>query len=157
MKKLYVLFLMPLFVISCNGQVEKKAESESDIKENESIKPQTDIRVNKEYDEAGNLTRYDSAYVWSYSNFQGDSMLIDIDSVMSKFYPFLNSRQQFYFPGFGDKMFYNDSLFYYDFLNHDYFMKRWENSMERMNKMMWEMDSIKSQFFDEYYPDLNYE
>lgn len=157
MKKLLILFLIPLLVTSCTGQIDEKTKNETGKPKDESIQPKTDIRVNKEYDEDGNLIRYDSTYVWSYSNVQGDSMVVDIDSVMSKFYPFLDSRQHFYFPRFGDDMFYDDSLFYHNFLNQDYFKKRWEDSRERMNKMMDEMDSIKSEFFKEFYPDLNKE
>lgn len=155
MKKLLMLFAIPLLVISCNGQIKEKPIEE--IEKKETIQPKADIKVNKAYDENGNLVRYDSTYVWSYSNSFGDSMDVDIDSVMSDFYPFMNSFQRFGFPLINEDIFYNDSLFYNDFLNHDYFMNRWKNSYDRMNKMTQEMDSLKSMFFYDYYPELNQE
>ena len=157
MKKLIILFAIPLLVISCNGQVKEKPDERVVKNENETIQPKANFKVNKEYDENGNLIRYDSAYVWSYSNLMGDSIEVDVDSVMSYFYPFMNSHQRFGFPLINEDMFYNDSLFYNDFLNHDYFMNRWENTMDRMNKMMLEMDSLKSMFFYEHYPGLDYD
>lgn len=154
MKNAIMLLLIPLLIISCSGQSTEKKSQEKGHQSEAITQPKADIRVTKEYDKKGNLIRYDSSYIWSYENTAGDSVFVDVDSAMSQFYPFMDNRRQFGFRQFNNDMFYNDSLFYNDFLENDYFMHRWENSMERMNKMMLEMDSIKMQFFDEFYPGL---
>ncbi|MCB4234259.1 hypothetical protein LDL59_01710 [Kaistella anthropi] len=45
--------------------------------------PIEDIKVNKEYDENGNLIRYDSTYTYYYSNIEGDE--IAADSIFNNF------------------------------------------------------------------------
>ena len=109
--------------------------------------------MNKVYDENGNLIGYDSTYVWSYTNVQGDSVSVEADSVLSRFKPLINSR----YPGFlnnYDEMFFNDSSFYRYFLAPDYFIDRWEKEMSQSNELMRKMDSLKELFFQEQYPGL---
>lgn len=154
MKKIVIIFAIPLLFLSCSGQGQQKDlnnKAQSNIEKNE---PRAEIKVNKIYDDEGNMVRYDSTYVWSYSNVAGDSVFVDVDSVMSRFQPFMDAKNRFYFPFFHTEPFIQDSIFYYDFLDNDYFMHRWENSMESMTDMMREMDSLKSQFFRENYPAL---
>lgn len=75
MKKLNVILLIILlFSITINAQ--KK----------DSIKqPEEKIEVNKEFDEDGNLIRYDSIYSYSSSNLKMDAKRID--SIMNHFFP----------------------------------------------------------------------
>jgi hypothetical protein len=155
MLRILIVTIFSIFIVSCNGQngtKDKLANHSDEVK-----KPKTDIRVNKEYDDEGNLIRYDSTYTWSYSNIQGDSVFVDIDSAMLQFHSFMNDRRQFGFPFYNEDIFYNDSLFYQDFLDQDYFMNRWKESRYRMNRAIQEMDSIKSLFFRQNYPDMELE
>ncbi|MGD9991772.1 MAG: hypothetical protein AB7S69_00615 [Salinivirgaceae bacterium] len=125
-------------ISSCQGQDEKeKAET--------AVNPQTNISVNKEYDESGNLIRYDSTYSYFYSNVEGDTLLGD-----SIFQSFRNHFNQSYFfsesPFFSD-FFFEDSLLHYDFYKDDFFSNRFRRDMERMDSIFRGMDSIKNQFF----------
>jgi hypothetical protein len=157
MKKLIMLVLLPLLLASCEGQVAKSSGQADSTKymQSETRMPKADIRVNKAYDDKGNLISYDSTYVWSYSNHTGDSVNIDVDSVMQEFWPFMNSRMQDGTPYLEDQWWGYDSLFYDAFLNHDYFMSRWKENRKAMDRMIREMDSVKGLFFREHYPQLD--
>lgn len=154
MKNLIVLFLIPLFAFACNGQI-RNTEDKTESISSDSIQPKTEFKVNKVYDENGNLIRYDSTYFWSYTNSFGDSVYLDIDSVMSEFRPFMNKRLPGFYPQFNQDHFLVDSTFYQDFMNPHYYFDRWNRDLEMMNEMMQRMDSLKSQFFFDYYPDIN--
>ncbi|MEJ2594146.1 MAG: hypothetical protein P8100_03240 [bacterium] len=157
MKKLVILMMLPLFLTSCSGQISGHSgqDDSTTVLKKEKELPKADIRVNKTFDEDGNLLTYDSTYVWSYSNMYGDSVDVNIDSVMSAFWPFMDSRMTTLSPFLEDRWWGSDSLFYNEFLNQDYFMNRWDQQMEEMRRMMREMDSVKGLFFRENYPELN--
>lgn len=67
MKRLLVLLVLGfMFQISMNGQNSKSPKNT----------PKEDIKVNREYDEKGNLIRFDSVYSYSFS---GDTTLQDLN------------------------------------------------------------------------------
>jgi hypothetical protein len=140
MKHLFAIACLAIVfqISSCQGQEEKE---KAEIAAN----PQTNISVNKEYDESGNLIRYDSTYSYFYSNIEGDTLLGD-----SIFQSFRNHFNRSYFfsesPFFSD-FFFEDSLLHYDFYKDDFFSNRFRRDMERMDSIFRGMDSIKNQFF----------
>jgi hypothetical protein len=146
MKKLWILFLIhTLLFASCNAQ-NKKNKTDSNLDKN---KPIEDIRVNKEYDENGNLIRFDSTYTYYYSNIENnpaleDSIFKNFRKMFSETYPFSNKP---YF----NELFFQDSLLMYDFYNHDFFTERFRLNMQRVEKLFMEMDSIKNKFFEEQF------
>ncbi len=151
MKKILFLLLVPLLLTSCNAQ-ESKAKKET-VKEVAVNEPEVNVKVNKQYDENGNLIAYDSVYVWSYSNSSGNPVDVNTDSVLSRFKPMIDLDYSDYFNSHHNDYF-GDSLFYRDFLMPDYFMNRWQQQLHLMNRMMHEMDSMKQSFFREEYPNL---
>ncbi len=152
MKRLWI-FIVPFLVTACQAQTADNNVENPDLSATVN-KPKVEVKVNKEYDENGNLIRYDSAYVWSYTNTLGDSGYVNIDSLMLQFRPFMQDHFQMTFPDIEQDWMRNDSLFFHQFLGPDYFMDRWQNELERMNRRIREMDSLKSLFLDEYYPGL---
>lgn len=72
--------------------------------------PQSNITVNKEYDENGNLIRYDSTYSWSYSNIRNDTLVNDTIIYGNKEF---FDRKDFFpdIPFFDDEDFFNDRFF----------------------------------------------
>jgi hypothetical protein len=158
MKRIVFLFLVPLLITGCQAQSDKKAEKEgSGISENritQNVEPKVDIKVNKKYDEQGNLIGYDSTYTWSYSTIQGDSANVNADSVFSEFRPLFDEH----FPDFNNSLRYGmfdlDSLFYHDFLSHDYFYDWWHRDLMEQEKTFRRMDSLKNEFFNRHYPGL---
>lgn len=130
---------------SCNGQ-SKKVENITMI---DSVAPQTNIVVNKEYDQDGNLIRYDSTYSYYYSNIEGDTILGD--SILSNFKSHFNEKYFFSDQPYFKDFFFDDSLMWYDFYKKDFFYNRFRNNMERMNSLFREMDSIKNKYFIEQF------
>ena len=81
-----IAFALSIILVGCTGQTKQEF---TEIKR-DSIQPKTDIKVNKEYDEKGNLIRYDSSYSYYYSNIENDSLLGD--SIFSDFQNYFNKR-----------------------------------------------------------------
>jgi len=133
---------------SCNGQSGKEKKETADKNA-----PKTDIKVNKEYDENGNLIRYDSTYSYYYSNILNDSLLGD--SIFNDFKSQFNQRYFFSQKPFFNDFFFQDSLLKYDFYKNDFFSKRFNNNMQQMDKLFMEMDSIKNYYFQKQFPNPN--
>lgn len=141
MKTINFVFLFCLLFFNCSGQDKQKSEEST-------IKPNENVQVNKEYDEFGNLIRYDSIYSYSYSS---NSKLQD--SLKQKFQQHFN-QHSFFNDSFFDDFFKPDSLsgnfnpnnFFYDgFMNHD----------EHIKSMMQRMDSIQKLFFNQNHGNFN--
>jgi len=136
-----VALAISIILNSCNGQ--KKTEKTELL--NDTITPKTNIIVNKEYDDKGNLLRYDSTYSSYYSNIVNDTLLGD--SVFNNFKNYFNQSYGFSNQPYFNNFFFEDSLLKYDFYKRDFFSNRFENNMEQMDKLFMEMDSLKNSFF----------
>jgi hypothetical protein len=130
---------------SCNGQTKKQ---DNEIK-GDSAMPQTNIKVNKQYDKNGNLVKYDSTYSYYYSNIKSDKKLGD--SIFNNFKSFFNQQYFFSSEPFFNKSFFEDSLLKYDFYRNDFFRNRFRNNMAQMDSLFWGMDSMKNSFFDKQF------
>jgi len=135
-----IAFIISLGLISCNGQSgkEKKEAPDKNL-------PQTDVKVNKEYDEKGNLIRYDSTYSAYYSNISNDTTLRD--SIFTNFKNQFNQRYFFSQEPFFQDFFFQDSLLKYDFYKNDFFSNRFRNNRQGMDSLFLKMDSLKNDFF----------
>ncbi len=150
MKRIGILALaISLILNSCNGQ--KKTEKTEMAKD--TITPKTNIIVNKEYDDEGNLIRYDSTYSSYYSNIVTDTLFGD--SVFSNFKNFFNQSYGFSTQPYFNNFFFEDSLLKYDFYKKDFFSNRFQNNMEKMDKLFMEMDSLKNSFYYRQYQNLD--
>ncbi|WP_159518018.1 hypothetical protein [Sunxiuqinia indica] len=139
------MLLFVLLLGSCTGQGEKKGNPSTD-----SISPKTDILVNKEFDDDGNLIRYDSTYTRFYSNIEGNTLLAD--SILNEFKNRFNQQYPFSGKSYFNDFFFEDSLLKYDFYRKDFFSERFRNNMKRMDSLFWQMDSLKNQFFMDQFP-----
>jgi hypothetical protein len=154
MKKMVFIVLISLF-IGCNSQEKNKQETqEPEKKELATIEPKEKWDVKKEYDEFGNLIKYDSIYSYSYSNIEGDSIKVNLDSIMNSFRGYFKENSPFnwnerfsYFPQ-------NDSLFMNDFFQDDYFFNQWNRQPLDISRMMRQMDSTRNSFLKKFYPGL---
>lgn len=116
---LSVVFLVT--IVAQNPKSNKTQQAQQD-----KTKPKEDIRVNREYDDKGNLIKFDSIYSYSYSS---DSTLKDFD-----------------FKGLSDPFgmnmkFFNDSAFSQFFMK-DFdsffpksFMQQQDSMLSKLNKM----------------------
>lgn len=125
--------------MSCNGRTENRDKSLSDNV------PQKNIVVNKEYDEKGNLIKYDSTYSYYYSNVKEDSHLRD--SIFQNFTDHFNQNYSFSKHPYFEDFFFQDTLLNYDFYKKDFFYERFKNNMSRMDSLFKEMDILKNDFF----------
>jgi len=130
---------LSMTIQSCNGQ-----KKETDKKADHYL-PQTNIKVNKEYDKNGNIIKYDSTYSSYYSNIKGDTVLID--SIFDNFKGHFNEKYFFSTQPYFNDFFFEDSLLGYDFYKKDFFYNRFRNNSQFMDELFHEMDSIKNSFY----------
>jgi hypothetical protein len=143
-RTMIISILFSLIIVSCNGQKNENAISKA--KDNQ---PKTNILVNKEYDDSGNLIKYDSTYSYYYSNIENDNLLRD--SIMNQFKRSFNKQYLFSKDPFFNDFFFQDSLLNFDFYTKDFFLNRYQNNPQRMNQLFMEMDSIKNLFYREQF------
>jgi hypothetical protein len=140
MKRIFIVALTcSLTLISCNAQT-KKSEKQA-----EGIKPQTSIKVNRQYDKNGNLIKFDSTYSSYYSNVKGDTTLKD--SILNKFKKEFNQSYLFSNDPYFNNFFFQDSLLKYDFYKKDFFYNRFRDNMQQMDSLFRDMDKMKNKFF----------
>ncbi|MBA4057572.1 MAG: hypothetical protein C0490_22855 [Marivirga sp.] len=108
-------------------------------------KPKVNIKVNRHYDDKGNVVGFDSTYTSYYSNVSGDTA--QMDSLMNRFDRYFNLNHSSFFRNEFSPLFFNDSLRYPDFFHDDFFRKRYELNDEYLKGMMQRMDSIKNRFY----------
>jgi hypothetical protein len=139
-----------MIVISChektNGQDSSPTEKDHASAAQDSVnQPEVSIKVNKRYDDKGNLIGFDSTYSSFYSNVKGDTA--GMDSLMRSFDRYFNRNHSSFFDRQFNTLFFNDSLRYPDFFHNDFFMKRYELNHDYLKGMMHRMDSIKNRFY----------
>ena len=151
--KSIVLILSVLFLVNCAAQ-EKEKQQKGDTPKEASEVPEGQWQVHREYDKDGNLIRYDSIYSWSYSTDKGESVTINLDSIMDEFRgyfkevaPFDWKRDFSYFPG-------PDSLLIKEFFAEDYFYNHWERQQDVIDRMIKKMDSSRNEFLRKYHSEL---
>lgn len=153
MKRILFLLAIALFGFGCNGQnAEKTEESAEKINSMTKESPAGSWKVHKEFDEAGNLTRYDSIYSWSSSDEIENLGFLDrdslLESVQSRFYRDF-AQYDFEQEGIGD-YFAEDSLFTKHFFNHDYFGSDFSKDFMDLDKMYERMEGRQKQFLEKY-------
>jgi len=153
-KKYMIFLLATLFGVGCNSQENKNKEIENTNKVVVAETPKGSWKVNREYDEEGNLIRYDSIYTWS-SGYELDKLAgFDRDSVLksmqSRFY---RNFSQFDFDkeGFGD-VFAEDSLFMKRFFNDDFYENDFGKDFMDIDKMHERMEAMQKRFLERYQP-----
>jgi len=102
--------------------------------------PDEHINVNKEFDEKGNVIKYDSTYSWSWSSDGSQSIN---DSIAAKFPQILNNKS-FFDNSFNNQFnFFNDTTFF----GNDPLFGNFEKQIHDMMKH-------QQQMFDEIYKQL---
>lgn len=159
--KLSLVSVLAVLFFSCNGQTSKnqsglKQES-GQISSNEfspvdtANKPKIKVNVNKRFDNKGRLMQFDSTYSYFYSSPKG-LVHLNNDSVFNNFQSFFNKSYPGVFKDQNRDIFFNDSLFKYDFFNDDYFLKRYQLNQKNFENFYKRMDSLKQDFMQQVYP-----
>ncbi len=151
MKKLAILSLAAILTTSCKGQENKKEENlEKDSIEQTVEQPKGTWKVDKEFDENGNLIRYDSIYSWSSTDDLGDLTQNNPDSLLQSF------RSKFYrnFKGFDNQrfgdLFAEDSLFTKRFFDDDFFDSQFGQDFMDIDRIRERMETMQQRFLERY-------
>jgi hypothetical protein len=160
LKIAFASFLAVLF-FSCNGQNLKnqnqasndtgKLSSSRPIPVDTANQPKVKVNVNKRYDDKGRVVQFDSTYSYFYSSPKGMAHLNN-DSIFNNFQSFFNKSYPNIFKDQNQDIFFNDSLFKYDFFNDDYFLKRYQLNQKNFEGFYKRMDSLKQDFLQHTYP-----
>lgn len=132
MKYKILVALMVIFSFSnCNAQTNKDKSS----------KPQTNVKVHKEYDEQGNLIRLDSTYTYFYSSNKNDTLSLENFENQFKFqFQSLDSlfkKNTFFKDPFDKKSIFKDNFFEDNFIRNQ----------KEIEQLMKKMDSIRLHFY----------
>ena len=124
-------------LLACNGQ--RTSPTPMDAPEATHLPlaadtPHVEVRVDKEYDEAGNLLRFDSTYVSIWSG--GPAGQLAPDSLLGgSFHPYLNGS----FPGFQDLL----PPMFMDTLSQPGLRDPFEWHRREMERMMRDMEQMR--------------
>lgn len=138
----FIAIAISVTLISCNGETKRQ----KDTVVNNASDPHTSIKVDKKYDDKGNLVKYDSTYSYYYSNVKDNINLKD--SIFNNFKKHFNRSYFFSNEPYFNDFFFQDSLLKYDFYRKDFFINRFRNNLRRMDSLFWSMDSMKNNFFN---------
>ncbi len=137
-----IAIALSMTIQSCNGQKKEPDTNSKNL-------PQTNIKVNKEFDKNGNIVKYDSTYSSYYSNIKGDTVLRD--SIFGNFKTHFNQKYFFSTQPYFNDFFFEDTLLGYDFYKKDFFYNRFRNNTRYMNNLFHEMDSIKNSYYNKQF------
>ncbi|UMB60747.1 hypothetical protein MHL31_00705 [Lutibacter sp. A80] len=151
MKKYMLLIIIGVLSISCNGQNSTSKLSEAKKNENNlNDQPKGSWKVNKEFDENGNLIKYDSIYSWSSTKNFDNLSSVNKDSLIQSFKSrFFKNYSGFKNEGFSS-IFSEDSLFSNHFFNDDFFGSDFGKDFMDIDKIHKEMIDRQKEFLKKY-------
>ena len=151
MKKYVLLVMAGVLSMGCNAQNNKAKTTEPTNNEKQvDVEPKGTWKVDKEFDENGNLIRYDSIYSWSSSNQFKNLSDTDRDSLIQSFKSkFFTNFSEFENRGFED-VFSQDSLFSHRFFNDDFFGSDFGTDFMDIEKIRQRMISRQKKFLEKY-------
>ena len=154
MKKIGILLVCTLLALSCSAQDKEKDKVIKEKAEQAGEVPGGTWKVDKEFDENGNLIRYDSIYSWSSSGEMNNLDDLDKDSTLqsfrSKFYRQFSNIDR---DRFGD-MFGEDSLFTRHFFNEDFFDSDFGQDFMDIDRIRERMEAMQRRLLNRYAPEV---
>lgn len=149
MKRQLVLLFAVLSLAGCNGQEhkEKKKEEQSEVSE----KPKGSWKVNREFDENGNLVRYDSIYSYSSTDELEDFAEMDRDSIFKSFQSQFSRSFRGFDPIMEGGFFTSDSLFMKNFFADDFFENDFGQDFKDLDQMHKRMQAMQRRFLKRYH------
>ncbi|SDH34630.1 hypothetical protein [Winogradskyella thalassocola] len=151
MKKYALLCMIGLLSVSCNSQQNDSKQAEIKEKEGKIVaQPKGSWKVDKEFDENGNLIRYDSIYSWSSFDDMDNLSAVDKDSLLQSFKSrFFANFSDFENRGF-DNIFSKDSLFSKHYFNDDFFGSDFGKDYMDLDKIRQQMMERQKKFLEKY-------
>jgi len=151
MKKYVLVAVLALSSISCNGQNKDSTSNNSLTNKEQSLEaPKGSWKVDKEFDENGNLIKYDSIYSWSSNSKMINLSAKDRDSLLASLKSrFLKNFSTFQNNGI-DNIFFKDSLFVNRFFKDDFFKSDFGVDVMDIDNMRQKMLERQRRFFEKY-------
>jgi len=145
-----LLMALLLSLTGCKGQEKKEGAIAEEGNKKEIEQPKGTWKVDKEFDENGNLIRYDSIYSWSSDNSWKDLTNLEKDSLLNNFESkFYRRFSQFQNQGFED-IFKPDSLFSKHFFNDDFFESDFGKDFMDIDRIRQQMLERQKKFLEKY-------
>jgi hypothetical protein len=151
MKKYILLLVMAILSVSCSGQENKaKKEEAKETEKNIAEEPKATWKVDKEFDENGNLIRYDSMYSWTSDSKFNNLSFLERDSLIESFKSrFFANFSQFENQEFED-VFSEDSLFSNHFFNDDFLGSSFGKDFMDIDRIRQQMIERQKKFLEKY-------
>ncbi|SHE57715.1 hypothetical protein SAMN03080594_101675 [Arenibacter palladensis] len=150
MKKIAILSMVAILNLSCNAQENKKEANLQKDSIAQVEPPKGTWKVDKEFDENGNLIRYDSIYSWSSTDNLDELAQRNPDSLLQSF------RSKFYRnfshidnQRFGD-LFSDDSPFTKRFFDDDFFDSDFGEDFMDIDRIQKRMETMQQRFLERY-------
>jgi hypothetical protein len=142
-----VVMMAVIALTSCHDKPGKQASDRADTARRADTlhKPTADIRVNRRYDDRGNLIGFDSTYTSYYSNFRGDTTKMDL---VKRFDRNFSTGRSTWFNNRVNSFYFSDPLFRDDFM-----MKRLQSNDPHFKDMMHRIDSVNGRFYEDQKPE----
>ncbi len=151
MKKYISILMVFLLCGSCSGQsnnIDRKKSISA------SKQPEGTWKVDKEFDENGNLIRYDSIYSWSSDKKFDNLSIKEKDSILKSMESsFFNGFSYLQNQGFED-LFTPDSLFSKHFFSDDFFKSDFGNDFRDIEKIREKMMLKQKQLLKKYQSEI---
>lgn len=143
--------MIGLLSVSCNGQKNDTEKTEITESEGKIVEqPKGSWKVDKEFDDDGNLIRYDSIYSWSSNGKLDNLSTVDKDSLLQSFkLRFFKNFSDFENNGFDD-VFSKDSLFSKHYFNDDFFGSDFGKDYMDIDKITQQMIARQKKFLEKY-------
>jgi hypothetical protein len=144
---------MVLLSSSCSGQQKDFSSYDTKTHQKDTVKqPQGTWKVDKEFDEEGNLIRYDSIYSWTSRNSYNDLNTLEKDSLLELFkLRFIKQYSHFEDDGF-EKLFNPDSIFSKRYFNDDFFYSDFGKDFMDIDKISQQMIARQNELLEKYQP-----
>ncbi|MCM4153457.1 hypothetical protein DHD05_17830 [Arenibacter sp. N53] len=155
MKKFVFALLLGFLVLGCQAQNDQnKSKGDLAEKNRDSLsvdKPKISWKVDKEYDEEGNVIGYDSIYSFSYDNLGNLHKDMNLDSIMNsmKFFSQGNLSSFFQDHDLG-RFFEKDSLMNGNQYFDDFFERQRANNFSDMRQLFQQMDSLQNMMMEKH-------
>ena len=147
------IFFLSFTFANLKNPIKNLQTQEDTIKTN----PHVDIKVNKEYDEDGNIIRYDSSYTYIYHNSDGNFEELNVDSIFHNFKPYFFDHGFEIMQSPFKEFFKNDTIYQHHFFDEDYFLQHFNKQLFEFENMMKEMDSLRNLYLKDLYPEYQYQ
>lgn len=149
-----IVIMLSSILVSCNAQTKTNKANQSQENKSRTEEPKGAWKVDKEFDENGNLIRYDSIYSWSSNSKFEDLSKFDKDSLLNNFESkFYKHFLQFKNDGFED-IFEPDSLFSRYFFNDDFFNSDFGEDFMDIDEIRKKMIERQKRFLEKYKMDF---